>query len=96
MKSEKFKEKQKYYEKELEELKEKQEQFLNQDSFKLKTNTAYLLNMKMFDGWTDFVEWTETKHEQHWEGKVDSEVEVTFKLKRKSLKPPIVNKEGEK
>lgn len=70
-------------EKELAALEKKQKDFLEQDTFIVGTNTAYIQNMKVFDGWTDFVEWIQTKHEQSWNGEVDSHLEVTFKIKRK-------------
>ena len=69
--------------KEIEDIETKDKNFQKQDSFKLSTNTAYLLNMKMFSGWNDFREFIETKHEQHWSGENSSQVEVTFKIKGK-------------
>ena len=70
--------------KQLKDIEIKQFNFIEQDMFKLKTNTAYIQNSKVFDGWVDFVEWIQTKHEQHWVGEVESDVEVTFKIKRKN------------
>jgi len=64
---------------------EKEEKWINESNvFKISTNTAHLLNIGLnekFKGYGFFPDWLEKKHEQHWKGKNDSKVEITFKLK---------------
>jgi len=80
IKSETLEKRKKEIKEQLENLKKKEEELRNSDTFKLLTNTAYLMNMKVFEGWEGFREFIELKHEQHWKGENDSTIEVTFKV----------------
>lgn len=77
--SESIEEKIAFHEKAIEQIKERQQEFEESNTFRLVTNTAYLQNTKTFEGWDNFCEWLEIKHEQHWAKMNDSSVEVTLK-----------------
>ena len=72
--------------KKLSEIEIRKQELENSDSYAVSTNTAFLENVKMgriFEGFGDLADWLKIKHEQHWKGKNDSIVEITFKLKNK-------------
>jgi len=72
--------------KDVKRLEETKKELIELNSYKISTNTAFLQNIeldKKFEGFGDFPDWLKIKHEQHWEGKNDSAVEVTFKIKEK-------------
>ena len=71
------------------ELKEEEKKIDESDVFKISTNTAYLLNIGLdekFAGYGFFPDWLNKKQEQHWKGKNDSTIEITFKLKKQKEK----------
>jgi len=70
----------------IKELEKEEKEVIESNVFKIATNTAYLLNIGLdekFRGYGFFPDWLRTKHEQHWIGKNDSTIEITFKLKLK-------------
>lgn len=69
-----------------EDIKKKQEEYKKANSFRLNTNTAYILNHKLFSGWDDFKEFIQTKHNQAWSNEIEFQIEVTFRVKQKRKK----------
>jgi len=78
--------KQKQLQEQINNLKKIEKEINEGNSYVIGTNTAFLLNSKIdeiFERFGYLSDWIRIKHEQHWEGKNDSSVEITFKVKQK-------------
>jgi len=65
------------------ELEKEKEELINQDIFRISTNTAYLQNTKItnaFRGYGHFEDWVRIKHEQGWKEGGSHQLSITFEI----------------
>jgi len=70
-----------------------------ENTFVLKTNTAYLSNMGIvtaFNSWDGFEDWVRIKHSQMWKGFNTGILKITFELELKKELTTKINSDTEK